>query len=626
MNFLILGLLSFFLCSPSLCQASSKPTMTQNNKLTIAAKLTQWVMLIKSDDDSFSPANAKNFLLKNLNWPLLETIQKKGEAYYFNHPNTPVRDVLDWFSKLPPISTYGEIAYGKALIESGHVTEGKGHLERAWVDGSFSPSEEKKFLTTLGHHLDSLSYEKRTENLLLEKKITVISSDWPLSHEKRHLYEAILNIQNKSLSPQKIDHLNIHNQALILEKLRYYKNEKINDKAYALLTNQKQEIILEPNQALVWWKEINILVRRFLENGDPQKAYNILCTHQLEKGKEYADAEWLKGWILLEFLDKAEDASKIFEDLYEAVKTPISRSRVAFWLARSLEKMSMKDAAKEWYHQAAKYYGTYYGLLAALKLDEYSQFLLAESCLYDPVTQKTRHELESKELFQAIQLIHALNKKEYLQPFFTKLAMELTDASQQNALLEYALKMGDHSLVVETAKQISTQSMILNAKVYPQLPKSWFALTSTENIALMHALIRQESRFKKDAKSTAGAMGLSQLMPETAKMTAKKYKIKFTSLFHPETNVKIGSSHFKDLLEEFDGSIILSICAYNAGKNAVYNWIEEFGRPTSKNYLNWIEMIPYGETRNYVQRVLENYLIYRFHTGVGNHKFSHLIK
>jgi soluble lytic murein transglycosylase len=403
-----------------------------------------------------------------------------------------------------------------------------------------------------------------------------------------------------------------NNTGLLFERIRTLRKND-NNAAAANLLNKASALdgITFPED---WWKERNILVRRLIEDRNFPKAYALASNHGLEKGPEFAEAEWLSGWLALRFLNKPQVAYTHFMNMYGKVETAISKARGAYWAARAAETLNKDSDANTWYFQAATYPHTYYGQIALnhLKMPAPQQLPL-------PATANDQAAITSSDLVQAAVLLHNAGYESLSAKFISaKLDNIQVDGGYQ-AFATYLNRIGDVSGAYRVAKRASWKNIFLGDTAYPSLMK-WVDDASIDP-ALAHAIIRQESQFDTSATSPSGALGLMQLMPGTASEVARKRGWAHQTAWlisKPDHNILLGSTYLNELLRRFNGSYPLAIAAYNAGPSRVNGWLEAFGDPRTGevNWIDWLELIPIPETRNYVQRVTEGIVTYRDHLGM----------
>tara|TARA_B100000686_G_scaffold104236_1_gene111480 strand:- start:2 stop:1390 length:1389 start_codon:yes stop_codon:yes gene_type:complete len=364
-----------------------------------------------------------------------------------------------------------------------------------------------------------------------------------------------------------------------------------------------------------WWKERKILSRSLIYKKKHAMAYKVSSNHSLLDGPEYADAEWLSGWIALTFLDDPNLALQHFKNFYKSVGYPISLSRGSYWIGRAYKKIGNDKKSEEFYKEASKYLNTYYGQLAFNELYPDGSFSLDEQ---PKVSEKYKKEFYKNPLIKTVKLLHELDKTKYSKDFLKHLALLNIEKGSEILAGKLAIEITRYDFAIQIAKNASYEKRFLNEINYPiiQTPKvvNKKAMPKSE---LVLAVIRQESEFDQRANSYAGARGLMQLMTYTAKLVAKQAKLPYVKSrlkSDPEYNIKLGSFYLAGLLEEYEGSYPFALAAYNAGPKRVKYWKKINGDPQKGkiDYVNWIELIKFKETRNYVQRVLENINVYRY--------------
>tara|TARA_Y100000590_G_scaffold452056_1_gene594511 strand:- start:51 stop:1382 length:1332 start_codon:yes stop_codon:yes gene_type:complete len=364
-----------------------------------------------------------------------------------------------------------------------------------------------------------------------------------------------------------------------------------------------------------WWKERAILTRSLIYKKKYAKAYKISSNHSMTEGPDYAEAEWLSGWIALTFLDDPNMALLHFKNFYKNVGYPISLSRGAYWIGKTYKIIKNKQKSEEWFMEASKYLNTYYGQLAFFEIDPDGAFSLTKQIKVD---EKLKKEFNKNPIKKTILLLKELDKSKYAKDFLKHLAILNIENGSEILAGELAIKIGRYDYAIQIAKLASYQKRFHNELNYPIIETSKIVnqkrMPKTE---LVLAVIRQESEFDQKAHSHAGARGLMQLMTYTAKLVAKQAKLPYSKKrlkTDPEYNIKLGSYYLSGLLEEYEGSYPFSLAAYNAGPKRVKYWKKINGDPQKGkiDYVNWIELIKFKETRNYVQRVLENVNVYKY--------------
>ncbi len=397
--------------------------------------------------------------------------------------------------------------------------------------------------------------------------------------------------------------------AILFEELRWHRRRNDDYAALEILHNMPPpEKIPNPDD---WWTERNIMVRRLMDHKQYESAYLLAADHGLKGGSSYADAEFLSGWLALRFMHVPWEAFQHFEKLYKSTSSPISRARAAYWAGKASEGLGFADVARQWYQSAAKHQTTFYGQLAIGELKE--EFRPLQQ-LPPEKTPGGNAAFEKKDMVRAARMLASAGMTDETTYFLDAIGNAARTPEEYRLAAELSESLRHPQNAVRIAKKALAKNVLLMDQLFPTI------LSHMRNVtiewALAHALIRQESAFDFKAQSGAGALGLMQLMPATAKHVARAthlpYRLDLLTE-SPDYNIQIGSLYFKELLDHYGNSYPLALAAYNCGPSRVDNWIVQWGDPRRGQigFADWIELIPIAETRNYVQRVLESVYIYR---------------
>lgn len=577
----------------------------------LLAKLVRWDTYV-SPRSGASFEEITSFLDSSPDWPLTSQLQRRAEEAIT--AATPGDRLLAWFAHHEPVTVDGGMAYARALLAAGQQDRAVQVVRATWVEGGFGTMQERQFLTLFDDYLRPEDHWNRLDRLLWDKQdgpagrmILKVDSD------HRALARARLALQDGKSNPEPllaaVPKTLRDDPGLIYDRVRWRRQKDLDEDAIDLLSHPARNKV-RPD---LWWQERGILARRALQKGLISRAYQVAADHALDSGSsQYADAEFLAGWVALRFLDDRETALNHFRRLWDNVSTPLSRSRAAYWAGRAAETMGDTAGARSWYGQGAQYLTAYYGQLSASRLDNHHWPLPPEP----QISADDKKRFNGRELVRVIHIMLQAGEKENLRAFFIRLNDTAQTPGERALVGRLALEGGRDDLAVTVARRADRDSVFLVSAGWPVPPIS--AEEGPEK-ALVLALIRQESGFMADVHSPVGARGLMQLMPATAERVAKALKVKFNAgkLDDPDFNVRLGRAYLADLLDDFEGSYILSLVGYNAGPSRARRWIKEYGDPREANVdvIDWIEMIPFTETRNYVQRVMESVSIYRRKLG-----------
>jgi soluble lytic murein transglycosylase len=559
------------------------------------------------------------FIEAHPDWPDQKKLRIRAEMS-LKDGNVRDHDLIAWFDDETPITGVGKMALVEAYKENKMGSDEKiAYLVRdAWRNGDFDEDQERKIQSEYAKLLREDDYIGRIDRLLWEEKTSAakrILGKVPDAHQK--LFRARIDLIDKkgssTLSVAQVPSSLKHDAGLIYDRMRY--RIKRDD------TQGVREMLLlapeHPPYPEKWWKAREYQVHKAINDGDYTMAYKLLKNHGQVDGPELADAKWLLGWLQCEFLKKPKDAYHTFYDMFKIVRFPVSKARAAYWAAHASEKAGDKSTASSWYNTASAYPTTFYGQVAAFK-----KFGTAPLHIPAPhnVSDSERRAFERSHIGQAIKISLEYDKPEIASKLINHVAETAVEGKEHQALI--AAEMGKKSYAytgVRGAKKALQQNIVLLNAGYPT-PKTPSDIGIERPLVL--AITRQESEYDPRARSPANAMGLMQLLSSTAKEVARKNKLSFSKdkLYDPSYNMTLGSLYLESMINNYDGSYVMAIAAYNAGPGNVRNWANKFGTPGHNvdRAINWIESIPFAETRNYVQRVLENLQVYRYIEANGN--------
>ena len=577
----------------------------------------QWKhLLTKGNLASFY--DYQQFIDKNPDYARINRLRYLAEHKLSTEKVSPEK-IIKWFNGKEPFSGFGKLILGESLIKLNDVNNGISYIKEGWITADLSRSEMKFFRKKYKKYLTSEDYIKRADYLAWENKY------WDLKRMLRYLpkdqqllYTARQLLMSKSYGVDaaisKVPGYLKNDAGLNYDRLKWRrKRGRVDGSLEILLKIQNnKDYLVRPEK---WWKERAIISRALIYKKKYELAYKISSRHSLNEGSEYAEAEWLSGWIALSFLNDPILATKHFKNFYENVSYPISLSRGAYWLGESFSKMNDSEKSYKWYEEASKYLTTYYGQLAHLKIKPNEKFVLDEQ---KQVDEKTKKKFYEKELVKIVYLLNELDKDKYTKSILKHLAQQDIENGSEILSAELATEISRYDFAIQIAKTASYEKRFINNFNYPIIgTPQYINGRKIPNNAFILSIIRQESEFDISANSHAGAKGLMQLMPYTAKVVSKQAKLPYSRsrlTTDPEYNINLGSYYIAGLILEYDGAYPFAIAAYNAGPKRVRYWKKLNKDPQKKqiNYVDWIELIKFKETRNYVQRVLENYNVYRY--------------
>lgn len=582
-------------------------------------ELALWQSLVENPGQHRFEAY-ETFLLQRPDWPYQNTLKSNAERRMTS--DLGATKITGWFDKNPPRTKKGFDLYIQSLIAKSKMSKARQKIRLYWAETDMDRGAQKSFYGQYKAFLNQDSHQKRFFFLAAQSKLregnagnlrAVAGLLGPNYQSFANALIALKANESNALTLVKtLPESFRSNPVTIYEELRWLRRQEKTDRAAAFLKKHPLKAS-EQRDARDWWRERHILIRRLLEEKRFQNAYDLASIHQQEEGSfAYAQAEWLSGWITLDFLNKPVDAFQHFEALYLSVKTPISKGRAAYWAGLASEKAGTQKIADQWFQVAGQYAEVFYGQLALKKIGQNPAFSNARRNVRINRNAATGAEMP---MLYAASYFYKRQEDDYALNFLFKFLNEAKTPQDFEAALAVTQKFDQAHAQIHVAQNAIQKGFDYFPFAYPVVDD--VKTTDASENAFVHAIIRQESRFKKDAVSHAGALGLMQLMPGTARERARKDRINYREnwlLSRPDYNIMLGRSYLKFLEERYNGSYALMAAAYNAGPGRVDRWLEEIGDPRNGEIdpVRWIELLPIYETRNYVQRVIEAANVYAY--------------
>ena len=590
----------------------------KGHRCPLTQDVITWLFL-KNDKMEGSFSEYETFLNQHKEWPWASVLRKRAELV-MGSDLSPER-IVTWFQKNPPQTLKGLKRYVKALSVVGQTGKIRQAVRLFWQQGDFSAQDEKYFLEKFTPYLSAECLKNRLLSLLDRGKIAEAGRLEPyVSSEDRIYVKTRIALQKREDRAEdfyrNIQKTHGNDPGLAHDYLTWLRKQQ-DDRVFSYFFHIQPVAQRHPDR---FWKERHILCRDALEAGDAEKAYMLASGHGLSWGKSYAEAEWLSGWIAFRFLNNPHQALSHFLALEKQVKTGISRGRANYWIGRVYEYLGQRKQAHYFYEKAGRYQATFYGQKALSKIMKRGlrDVLQPNARPLSRSFEKEQH-LDSYWPIRVMRLLNHAGLTQEILPFAYLAAQHLKSSAERHYFLNLVTQWAPYA-VVEVAQKIATHDPeTFYRDAYPVLKKVYEVQKKgnrSTDLALVHALIRQESKFNPWVVSPVGAQGLMQLMIPTAREIAQKQKWPFEPkklLSDPYFNVRLGSIYLQKELERYEGCLPLTLASYNAGLGTVQSWITRFSDPRDAHVdvVDWIESLPYGETRDYVHRVLENYEIYK---------------
>lgn len=591
------------------------------------ATLAQWQELMEPDSSAGFETYAA-FILAHPDWPSISTLRNTAEI----RATGTSPSALAYFKANPPRTLAGLTACVEALTAQGDTAAVRNVIRTTWREGLPTIADQRGFLELYRAYLSTPEIHQRASRLVWADDLTLARDLMPLLDTGHRAVLAArialrANAGNADALVGAVPTTLLQDPGLLFDRARW-RNRNDNEAGAVALVRQHPD--LAEGDAEDWWKLRDALARWALEQGDTASAYAIASRHGFSISDDpvpYIEAEWLAGWIALRYNGNARTALSHFTRMNAAAVSVVSKARGAYWTGRAAAALGETDKARRWYQAAAAYGTTFYGQIAAV--DGYG--IVTISTPADPsVPAAERQRFDSRSLVQAVQTAHKTGDRALVEKFFRALCETLSTQAEATLTVQLANTLNRRDLAAWGAKTAGRKGFIVGRAGYPVLRSG---VPGAPAASVIHAIIRQESGFDPDARSPAGALGLMQLMPDTASRIARKMDTRTSAsklTNDPQHNMRLGSFLLNDLIAQYEGSLVLAAVAYNAGPGRATSWADRFGDPRSPSppvrarlkgfqageprhwiALDVIESYPFSETRFYIQQVLSNAEVYR---------------
>ena len=591
-------------------------------KQRVAKKLLQWYAL-RSQSLPHTITELQQFLTDNPGWPNRTKLQAKIETAFLKEKQAPER-VITHFKNSKPKTSAGKLALAQALLKEGKTDKAISLIKATYQNPNLPFWVEKIIVDRHKTHLSKEDHKIRADRLLYKFSRGKINAAMRAAknlskaeQEGAKFRAAVIRRQSGKARKQlaKLDKTIKQQPGVHLARIELARRSKKQSFAIKLIkaNNFAKSDITDKDR---WWRVRQKLARHAIENNQYQTAYDITSKHENPSVNLYKEAEFLSGWLALRFLKQPKVAEAHFAKFKAAADGPLSRSKSAYWHGRALKAQNKTKEAQTSFKAGAVQFNTFYGQLSARELGKPN----TEIKIPTPpsISAEIAKRFVSRDAIQALMLAHQIDKPTIARLFFAHLRYHLNDPEELALLAELAASLGYNQSSIRIGKTAMAQNFLdLAHHSYPIrfMPK-YKPLRSIPEQGLVYAIARQESEFNYQIKSRAGARGLLQVMPGTLKHVARKYNLKRKTAWltqRPAFNAQIGSAYIGDRHQEFSGSYIMTFASFNAGPGRVRQWIRKLGDPRSAaiDPIDWIERIPFKETRKYVQKVTANLQVYR---------------
>lgn len=571
----------------------------------------EWYRLRQPGIDNFTRMAA--WVDAHPGWPDQKRIQSQGEKAL--QPGAlPDGRIVAFFDRHAPVTGHGAVLYAEALSKTGASHKATAVASRAWMELDLTANDERRLLGLFGATLKPM-HDRRLDALIWRTRLTAAKRQLPrASSSARALGRARIALLKRERGVdglvKAVPSEFRNDPGLAYARMIWRYKRGLRDTAEQMMLDMSRLNLL--GEPVKWADERALFVREALDKKRHRRAYDLASVHGLSEGKHFADLEWIAGWIALRKLNDPGAAMVHFSRLHSGVSTPVSKARAAFWAGEAAAATGNRAEAQRWRGEGARYQSAFYGQLASERLTGDPTLTLppetvatAGTCLSDPRVAV------GSALALGGAVVEARN-------FFYDVAKTCTGNGELKSLATIAANQGALRISVGLSRKLRQDGIFIPEISHPlvPLPSRGCKGKNPPERALTLAIARQESGFHVAAGSHAGAKGIMQVMPGTAKRTVGaaglRYDVRRLTT-DGDYNAIIGQCYLSQMLERFEGSYPLAIASYNAGPNRIEQWLRRNGDPRKGEIdtIDWIERIPYHETRNYVQRVLENVAVYR---------------
>jgi soluble lytic murein transglycosylase len=582
----------------------------------LARKLVEWVIL-RSDEATLDFPRYAAFLAANPSWPGIVFLRRRAEAALWQQQATP-RAVIEFFRNERPYTAKGRFALARALLAEGDRAGAQAAVRDAWHKDGFSADVEAQarimFADLISVADDKARMDARFD---AEDDDAGLRAARQLGAIESAIAKARAAVINKSSKAKAlldaVPAAARHDAGYMFSHIQWLRRtDKIVEAAQLMLAAPREaERLGDLDQ---WWVERRLIARKLLDIGDVKAAYEVANGAAAPVNENYrAEQQFTAGWIALRFLREPAAALAHFARIAEGIANPITLARAYYWQGRATEALGRGAEARAYYETAARYPTAYYGQLARARLGIEAVTLRT---LPEPTPEHRRLEVA-----RALEILYAIDERDLAALLAAELGDKATDVAALTTAAEIATQHNDARATLLIGKGAVGHGLPLERYAFPDFGVPNYQQIGPEvERCVVYSIVRQESAFNPRVISSANAIGLMQVTPAAGRDTAKRFNVSFDRqrlLADVAYNAQLGTAELGNDIATWRGSYILAFVAYNAGPRRAREWIEQYGDPRNPKVdpIDWIERIPISETRNYVQRVIENMQIYRARLG-----------
>jgi soluble lytic murein transglycosylase len=575
---------------------------------SVAYKTLGWALAL-SGQSGLKSADVARIAAELPGWPGQEAMRRNAEGALAREDHPP-RQVIAAFEGRQPETLAGATVLAKAYLYEGDTGAARRVIAPFWHDENLSEAEERRILATVGAALLRVDHRIRMHKQFYRERSAAgmrmggLAEQYSLAKARAAV---IRDDRNADALLDAVEPSSKQDVGYLFARIKRVRRLGDYQAAAKLMLGAPRDpaLLIDPDE---WWIERKLISRNLLDLGDARTAYKIAADHSAQSPADQAEAEFHAGWYALRFLGDNATARGHFERLAAVTSTPISQARAYYWLGRA---SSGQDAERH-FRRAAEHDGSFYGQLAAQRLG-----IRRLDIRKTEPSAAERDNFARNEAARAIALLEEAGYNWRAEALYRGLAQNLDSPGELAILAARAENQGKHSLALQIGKIGHSRGLDVDSVSWPVGAIPAGAKISGAGKALAYAIARQESAFNAAAISPAKARGLLQLLPGTAKDMARKLGVAYSTgklTTDPAYNASLGAAYLSEQLDNFSNSYILTFVGYNAGPGRARQWVEAYGDPRGRpveEVIDWVERIPFTETRNYVQRVMENYQVYK---------------
>jgi len=578
----------------------------------LARKLVEWVIL-RSEDGSNDFSRYAAFIAANPSWPSIGTLRRRAESVMWQERADP-QAVVGFFAAEPPHTAKGHFALARALLAQGDRAGAAAAVRGSWRSDGFSADFEAQARDTFAGLITPEDDKARMDaRLYAEDDDAGLRAAHHLDATALAVAKAraavIDQAANAKALLEAVPETARHDPGYMFSRIQWLRRaDKISEAAQWMVAAPHDPAVLgDPD---LWWVERRLIARKLLDLGETRTAYEVANGAGAPLNENYrGEQHFTAGWIALRFLHEPAAALAHFARIADGVVNPITRARSFYWQGRAAEALNRDHDARAYYEEAAKYHTAYYGQLARarLGLDEVSLRTLPEP----PAEHR------ALEVARALEILYAIDERDLVATMAADLGDKATDALALGTFAEITKQHGDARATLLIGKSALNRGLPFERYAFPD-----FGVPDYQQIGpavercVVFSIVRQESAFNPRVVSSANAIGLMQVTPAAGRDTAKRFGATFDQRRLMDDivyNAQLGTAELGNDIASWRGSYVLAFVAYNAGPRRAKEWIAQYGDPRDPKVdpIDWIERIPISETRNYVERIVENMQVYR---------------